>query len=130
MKLYIWDNISQGDAKMCTKKTKILLLLCFMTVCVIATIAHVATSRRNNYNQAWDEERYRIRDLARKIDYADGLNFHFKITRDGESSLTAGGNAWGYVSRLSPFHDPFYTDVVFVHSEEEALGFPEYVIVA
>ena len=114
-----------------TKKAKLIAMICAVAILAITATTVVAVVRRNNdNNQMCDEERYRIRRLMWKIDYTHELSFHFLIYRNGEWTETVGGVAIGFVSFFSPFHDPFYTDVVFVHTKEEAQGFPENIIVA
>jgi len=77
-----------------------------------------------------EEERYRIVNLLRKTHYAIDLLFHFQIYSDGESRIISGFEASDLLNPDSPYHQPFYTDVVFVHTEEEGQGFPENIIVA
>ena len=64
-----------------------------------------------------------------KFDYARGLGFQFQIAVDG-------------VREINPFHagsvtnphdirfDPFYDELIFVHSEADAADFPDNVIAA
>ena len=77
------------------------------------------------------EEEARIMRLLRKIGYGDWLHFDFQIIRDGERHVSGGfGFPQMAIDPFSPWHNPFYTDVVFVHTEAEALDFPDNIIVA
>jgi len=64
-----------------------------------------------------------------KFWFASGMSFRFRMAY----------NDWGwprlsfimeYINPRSPYFDPFYTDLIFVHSEEDAKGFPENIITA
>ena len=61
--------------------------------------------------------------------YASGMRFEFRPVEEGEFS-----DSWASVMlriwNTSPNFDPFYDELVFVHSEEEAQSFPDNVIVA
>ena len=61
--------------------------------------------------------------------YASGMRFEFRPVEEGEFS-----DSWASVMlriwNTSPNFDPFFTELVFVHSEAEAEGFPDNVIVA
>jgi len=77
------------------------------------------------------EEEARIMRLLRKIGYGNHLHFEFQIIRDGERHISGGsGFPQMAIDPFNPWHDPFYTDVVFVHTEAEALDFPDNIIVA
>ena len=77
------------------------------------------------------EEEARIMHLLRKIGYGSWWSFEFQIVRDGERHITVGsGFPQMAIDPFSPWHNPFYTDVVFVHTEAEALDFPDNIIVA
>ena len=56
--------------------------------------------------------------------------FEFQMVIDGEMDISGGRAAWNATHPLSPYFDPFYTELVFVHSQEDAQGFPDNVIVA
>jgi len=67
-----------------------------------------------------------------KADYAATMHFMFRIVRDGVAYMESGFSPRVF-SRIwpeSPYFDPFYTELVFVHSETEAVEFPDNVIVA
>lgn len=64
-----------------------------------------------------------------KFAYAGDFRFQFQITIDGErhaSNVLVNR----HVDTFHPQFDPFFDELVFVHSEEEAVGFPDNVIVA
>ena len=77
------------------------------------------------------EEEARIMRLIRKGVYGSQQHFQFQITRDGERRVVTGWSVLNIVDPSFPsWHDPFYTDIVFVHTEAEALDFPDNIIVA
>jgi len=76
------------------------------------------------------EEEARIMRLMKKSDYGNWWFFDFRISRDGERRIVTGWSAQSALDPRSPWHDPFYTDIVFVHTEAEALDFPDNIIVA
>ena len=55
--------------------------------------------------------------------------FDFQMVIDGEIKIVL-LTAWERAHPSSPWFDPFYTELVFVHSQEEAQGFPDSTIVA
>jgi len=64
-----------------------------------------------------------------KFAYAGDFRFQFQITIDGErhaSNVLVNR----HVDTSHPEFDPFFDELVFVHSEEEAVDFPDNVIVA
>jgi len=84
----------------------------------------------NNTIQVNHEEDYRDMSLLKKAHYGGRLDFQFQIIRDGERQIRVGQIiVWTLDPSSSMFYNPFYTDVVFVHTEEDALGFPDNVIV-
>ena len=104
-----------------------------MAICIILSVIPVilfVSTRPSTEPPIDEEERYRIVNLLRKTHYAIDLLFDFQIYIDGESRVTHGVRAWDLLNPDSRYHQPFYTDVVFVHTEEEGQGFPENVIVA
>ena len=124
-----FDHISWGNSAVINvKKAKLVgalgvALLLGFSIAAFFVIQHGNNSRINA------EEESRIRDLIWKIDYADGLLFHFQMFLDGERVLSGGSFAFFLIHTDSPYH-PFYTDVMFVHSQEESYEFPENTIVA
>ena len=57
--------------------------------------------------------------------------FSFQIVIDGETVFDpVGGLSRNRTHTSSPYFDPFYTELIFVHSQAEAQGFPYNVIVA
>jgi len=78
------------------------------------------------------EEEKRIMDLMIKSWYGDEMWFEFRIIVDGEARALVGRSAMRRFDPRTPFHDPFYTDLIFVHNEVEAdaLNLPDNIIVA
>ena len=57
--------------------------------------------------------------------------FDFQMVVDGEiETAFAPLRAWDMTQPHSPYFDPFYTELVFVHNKEQAQGFSDNVIVA
>jgi hypothetical protein len=56
--------------------------------------------------------------------------FDFQMVIDGEIRTSVTGFAFEKTRPTFPEFDPFYTELVFVHSQEEAQGFPDSTIVA
>lgn len=75
------------------------------------------------------EEEYRIMSLIRKVAYGRDLSFDFQMYIEGESRQFVGATVSEFVRPSSHMYNPFYIEVVFVHSGAEAAGFPENVIV-
>ena len=71
-------------------------------------------------------------DISReKLFLADAMWFTFLIYHDGEMQIDTTGvipTMAGF--RSSDHHNSFYRELIFVHTEEEAVGFPNNVIVA
>ena len=72
---------------------------------------------------------------AEKSTYATVLGFSFKIVIDGEVQVFGRGESSRPVCERiyftqSPYFDSSYTELIFVHSEEEATGFPNSTVVA
>ena len=67
-----------------------------------------------------------------KANYAAQMNFMFQIIIDGERHVRSGFFPSVFIRIEPEFEefDPFYDELVFVHSEEDAEGFPDNVIVA
>ena len=110
----------------------ILILIAFAiaTTLIVGTIA-TSVSRANAENyRLYREERARVRRIIWKADYADDLLFHALIYVDGEMLLTTPGVVSHLMWPVSIGTPSFYYDIVFVHSKEEALGFPPNIIVA
>jgi len=64
-----------------------------------------------------------------KFRFAENKNFRFRMVHD-EYERTCSFSVRRYTDPRSSYFDPFYIDLVFVHSEEDAIGFPDNVIVA
>ena len=64
-----------------------------------------------------------------KLWFADDLRFEYRIVIDGEI-FHAFWRVFVHINPNTPYFNPFYTELVFVHNEEEATGFPDNIIVA
>ena len=96
----------------------------WMLICLILVFAILVTACRNNHIESSTAE------LSDKLWFGGLFGFHFQLYIDDEPTivhyLTAG-------RRLIPghqYHDPLLTELVFVHNEDEAVGFPRNVVVA
>jgi len=58
--------------------------------------------------------------------------FGFRIIINGDevTGVSAATSSWALTHPLNPDFDPFFTELVFVHTEAEAQNFPDNVIVA
>ena len=67
-----------------------------------------------------------------KIFYALDMHFTWQIVIDGETTIiTVKESRVPVLDQILPIGvNPQYTDLVFVHSEEEAVGFPDSTVVA
>ena len=65
-----------------------------------------------------------------KFNYAWDMHFMIRIVGAEVYIDRTGARAIQAIDPRSPAFTPFYTDLIFVHSEEEAAGFPDNVIVA
>ena len=93
-----------------------------LKVFLIVVISSSLSGCRSNNEPQW------IIELS-KYQYARFLNFHFQIMADGEIS----NNPFLVAEVFNPFRngfDPFYSEFILVHNEEEAQGFPDNVVVA
>jgi len=79
---------------------------------------------------AWQEERNLL--PSDKLLYARAMRFEFRIMVDGEAR-----SSWHDVIRRTLYYrdfpenfDPFYDELVFVHSEAEAAALPDNVVAA
>ena len=75
------------------------------------------------------EEEYRIMNLVTKAWFGDRMWFQFRIV-EGDRILSSGSVARMYINPRSHLHNPFYTDLIFVHNEAESVDFPDNIIVA
>ena len=98
-------------------------------ICIFALLLTVSLSR---YSRHINERERRDMDRAISIGkfmYASNLSFDFSIVVDGERIISS----WEAFRRIVPPYpdlDVFYTDLIFVHSEAEAVGFPDNVVLA
>ena len=67
-----------------------------------------------------------------KADYAAEMDFSFRIVIGSETHIVSGFSPIVFIRIRPEFEqfNPFYDELVFVHSEAEAEGFPDNVIVA
>jgi len=92
-------------------------------VAVVLTLIVVLVATMNNINRKVEAQQ--LIDIDKFV-YALSLDFGFRIVIDGHTYRTA-SVAHLYVIEQP---DPFYTDLVFVHSRTEAEGFPDNIVVA
>ena len=76
-----------------------------------------------------------IENVSReKLGYAHSMNFVFRVFYEGEFHQNIGGFLvyWQIIRNEDGFFvvNPFYTDLIFVHNEAQALEFPDNVITA
>jgi len=110
------------------KRSDIIFVLVMLAV--IGAIFFLVTREEGGRYSRRELEEQRITNLLVKNDYGIQMNFHYYLHRHTASLPTDG---WVTVRAILPSshtHDPFYTDIVFVHNEEEALDFPSNIIVA
>jgi len=108
---------------------KIMSHMCvLLLIIVIATFS--ACSTESDICDYGEEER--VMDLLTKSLYGHGMLFRFRIIVDGEARIMSGSSARMRLNPRDEFHDPFYTDLIFVHNEAEAnaLDLPDNIIVA
>ena len=103
--------------------------VCATLVMLISTIVLLSACNADDYDY---EEEERIMDLLIKSWYGSDMLFHFRIVVDGEARILGGFSAVDRFNPSSRFHNPFYTDLIFVHSgaEADALNLPDNIIVA
>ena len=69
-------------------------------------------------------------ELIRKFQYARDLSFQFRVVVRGEVVVTVGSAVHYLVLPSLETFNPSLTEIVFVHNEAQAEGFPDNVIVA
>jgi len=74
-----------------------------------------------------EEEPTVLRD---KFNYASDVGFQFSIVYDGERGTSSSMAVSFLLNPMSPDFNPLYTELVFVLSEEDVVGFPDNVVVA
>ena len=81
---------------------------------------------------ACGQEENEVNITREKIFYAVDMYFTWQIVIDGETTvITMKESRVPVLDQILPVGvNPQYTDLVFVHSEEEAVGFPDSTIVA
>ena len=99
------------------------VFICFLVICI-------ATLTTGCNRTIIEEERPTMVISQEKFDYADILGFRFKTILDGEPTESSSRLVWFITNPRGEMFDPFFDELVFVHSEEEAVGFPDNVIVA
>jgi len=68
--------------------------------------------------------------LQEKVWYARRMDFHFSMIYEGERHIFGRTGASSLVNPSSQNFDPLHTELVLVLSEEDAVGFPDNVVVA
>jgi len=101
-----------------TIKRSIVLIILLSVILLIFTLCNMRREREALVN-------------LDKLEFAfHTIMFDFQMVIDGEVVFRANLHARNAAHPLSPYFDPFYTELVFVHNQEEAQGFPDNVIVA
>ena len=101
---------------------KIIIFVVFL----IGLVVMLAMCRNNN-----DIEEGRGMVVpSNKYSHARIFRFHFQIIIEGERVTGNEAVATPYISPGWGDFDPFFDTLIFVHSEEEAQGFPDNVVVA
>jgi len=100
-------------------------ILVYVSLFLLLLLAVVLTvCGKQNYQEGHGDM-----DLLAKAWYGDHMGFEFRII-SGDDVLTSGSVARILTNPRDQRHNPFYTDVVFVHNEAEAQDFPDNIIVA
>ena len=94
-------------------------------IAVILTLIAVLVVAMCISNREGEEEAQQLIDTE-KLWYAKSLEFGFRIVVRG-NAFRSGESVFMHIL-VRP--DPFYTDLVFVHSRTEAEGFPDNTVVA
>jgi len=97
-------------------------------IAVISTLIVVLVVTMYIRNQQQEEGAQQLIDL-RKFFYADSLGFGFRIVINDQTSWLSSFVLSRILVGTESF-DPFYTDLVFVHSRAEAEAFPDNIVVA
>jgi len=107
------------------RKAYLTIAALLLLLAAIVSIVHV-----NNVQRIEREaEEYRIRNLLIKGRYATSMGFHY-LLYPNEIRTYAGSVIWILNPAFTNTHDPFYTDLIFVYSQDDAYGFPDNIIVA
>jgi len=75
------------------------------------------------------EERQMTIARSQKFEYAWAMDFEFRIVDDGEV-FSIGYSVFIRTEPNHPRFNPFFTDLVFVHNEAQALEFPDNIVTA
>ena len=88
-------------------------------------------SHTHNYNELTSQKECHRMTLIIKNRYGIDMNFHYQVVIGGERRITVGnGSPNMFIDPDNRWYNLFYTDIMFVHSEAEAQGFPDNIIVA
>ena len=65
-----------------------------------------------------------------KVGYAYHMGFSFQVVEGGAREIVDGFIIWNRIVPQSSWFNPSFTELIFVHNEEEAQGLPDNVITA
>ena len=110
-------------------KLKMYIFLSIIPILIVGTLLASPTSCIRQVRRDYEEEA-RIRGLIEKAWYGRDMGFGYRIFYGGEIKIFRNFSAAiRAIHPQSDRYDPFHTDIVFVHTKEEAANFPEHVIV-
>ena len=116
------------------QKRNNIILVVLLVILPLTVLTYLFFLERCSEEITWREEFPRAGYMMAKVSYARGRVFDFRLMEDGErlteSPSELGRMVFDRVDPLSPRFDPFYEDIVFVYTEEEALDFPDNIITA
>jgi len=109
------------------KKHKNTAIIAVLIIAVSGLFAYADYSRTRAESIAAEEAR--IRHLVRKGRFADDFGFELRMI-DEHRTYSDSRLAQEFINPRHPFYNPFFTDIVFVCTEEEASNYPNNIIVA
>jgi len=101
----------------------ILLLVLFLVVLV-------SGCKNATMIEAIEEELISMVISLEKFDYARAFRFEFQMMFEGEQIISGSHLAGHVINPMSEYFDPSINDLIFVHSEADAVGFPSNILVA
>jgi len=115
------------------KKNDIILALIIIAVMaavvVFVVVSNIERDDEDENATVVTGEQLRIRRLRNKALFGDDMRFEFRIV-EGHNVFSSGSIARSIVTPGTSIHNPFYTDIIFVHTKEESIGFTDDIIVA
>ena len=102
---------------------------------ILFSLTLILTIFTTGCNNNYEEESMMVQEVLipmDKFEYSHAMYFEMQIIINGERHVSPAG--WVFfrllVGSASQEFDPFFDELIFVHNEEEAQGFPDNVIVA